>query len=153
MRLNITFGGEPVNGFLNVDPYFDHDGKTKCAIDNIDCVDNNECEEIIALDVLEYIPVQLADKTIDHWVSKLAHGGKLTVNATNIRQVARSVINKSVNLDELNEYIYGSQRFDWEIKRGMVDLDRLCGAMISKGLKIVSKRLDGLKMFVTAERP
>jgi hypothetical protein len=154
MKLNLTLGGTPKNGYLNIDPYFEAEGKTKADLGNLnEYVDDNECSQILALDILEYLPVPVADQILNHWISKLAHNGQLILSATNVRQVCKCIINKSLPLDVSNELLYGSQRYDWEVKRGMVDIERLTSALQSKGLRILSKRLNGLQMCVVAERP
>lgn len=152
MKLNLTLGHPPINGYLNVDPFFDHDGKTKCDLDKLECVDDGECSEILAIDVLEYVPVPIADQTLTHWVSKLAHKGVLVIGGTNLRQVCKCILDKTLDIDRANQILYGEQRFPGDLKYGMVDMERLCAALQTKGLKVISKQLDGLKMIVKGER-
>lgn len=154
MKLNITLGQPPINGYLNIDPNLDHDGKVVCPLDNLnDHVDDAECEEILALDVLEYIPKELADKTVVHWLSKLAHGGKIILSGINARQVAKAILNKSIDIDAANILMYGEQNHPWQRKYGITDIQRLSDVLTGLGLKVISKQLDGFKMTVIAERP
>ena len=158
MELNLLINGVPINGYLNIDPLasdeeVNNGQKVKGELDNLDdYVDDAECVEILAVEVLEYISMEKADSVLNHWLSKLRMGGTITIGATNFRQVCRSVASQTIDNNAANLLLYGKQTHELEYKKGLVDLARLCAVLEAKGLQIIQKRLDGFKMFVTAQR-
>ena len=95
MKINITLGGSGYkSGYVNVDPTLKrmgeevvlekaNNGQTnviKADIRNLDEITlENECVEIVAEDILDYLQLGESRKVLAHWISKLRHGGKIVV--------------------------------------------------------------------------
>lgn len=98
MKLNLIRNGVGIlTGYMNVDPIGNYnDGRYEVAcepynrLDNI--VDDNECMEIIANDVLDFIEPADIEGTVLHWVSKIRVGGTLTICGVDFLEVARSLV-------------------------------------------------------------
>ena len=97
MKINITIGGSEKSGYLNIDALKD------LEIRNLDeYVDPAECFEIVAEDIVDYIPKQELPSVIDNWVSKLRHQGTIIVGGTDAFEVCKMFSQNSINLVELN---------------------------------------------------
>jgi len=158
MKINLLLGGPSVDNYLNIDELATDEElntkkKVKCLLDNLDeHVDNAECDEILALDVLEYFTVDKVDAILRHWITKLRRKGKIVIGLTNLRQVFRSVLSYKIDSNQANILIYGIQQRELDFKKTFIDLDKLYSVLQSNGLEIINKRIDGFQIFVTARR-
>lgn len=147
MKLNLLLNnpGGVRSGYLNLE------GE---AVTNLDDVaDANEVTEIIALDVLCYFPNHLADQVLNHWLGKLAHGATITLGQPDIREIARAVLNRTIDLNVANELLYGSQQAPGGERRNVLTMDQLVAVLESKGLKVLRKRIQDHRCVVVAQRP
>lgn len=132
------------------------DGPSKTGYKNVRNVQNldmaacdAEVTEILAIDVIDYIPINETNKTLDHWVSKLRMGGKLIVGGVDAFSVAKAFSVYQISIDEYNELVHGGD------KPRLVSLTM--GGLISyfeqkHGLKIIKKRYDGFSYLIEVER-
>jgi hypothetical protein len=153
MKLNLTLNGEARDGYTNIDPFPSADPrKVRGDIRNLTEVDDGEAEEIIAIDVLDRFTLPDTEKVITHWISKLKHGGELTIGFTDLIELAKAIANRSVNLDQANQILFGSGQA-WEQKRTALAVVPVCNMLRSKGLNITLKRSQAFKAIIKAVRP
>lgn len=159
MKLNLLLdnGADLRSGFINVDPIApenDEQGRLKSDVSNLDdvCCDN-EADEIVALDILDYYPGGAADKILSNWLRKLKHGGKLTFSVVDYREVARAVLANSISPDDVNELLYGKQEKKWQFKKGAFTLQQLVEVLSNMDYKVLSKRVQNYRAVITVERP
>lgn len=152
MKLQLSVNKSPLNGYLNLDPApVDSDSQpayTGTFKDLSALVEISECTEILADEVLDYISTKDTFVVVEYWSKLLRHGGKLIIGGTDLYEVSKAVVNQTLNIREANEILHG---IGVERINQMSILD-LCEILKSVGLKIMSKRINGFQMVVTAVR-
>ena len=143
MKINIT-----------IEPYIIGDYKNISAVDNIyeipaSIADVAECKEIIAEELIDYIPVDNMLEVITHYVSKLRLGGKIVLGGTDIIELSKDILHQNKTMIEANHEVFGDPRFP---KRGFLALNDVAAILSHLGLKITKQRLDGSKFIIEAIR-
>jgi hypothetical protein len=114
-----------------------------------DMVDDAEASEIRAMDVLQSYCVAEAYKTLDKWISKLKHGGLLTIGFVDIYELSKALANRSIPLEVANSILYGTTI---QYKSSFTT-KAVAEYLQSKGLLLRSKRVQNFRGVITAERP
>ncbi len=157
MKLNLFIDNPDAarQGYKNIDPVapIGHADILRENLAELASVDDAECSEIVALDVLEYFPPADTDKILTTWIRKLGHGGMLTVGFTDLYQLVKHTYNRTLNISEVNLYLHGNQKSPWNLKRNTFSTDLISEVLQGKGLKILSKRIDGVTTIIKAVRP
>ena len=157
MKINLLLDdpGAVRSGYLNVDPCAP-DGDVRVRGDVADLgplVDAGEATEVVALGVLDHLPGHAADGVLRHWLSRLAHGGRLTVGVTDAREVARGVLSGALSIEDANERLCGAQRTAGQFKKSAYMLGQLSGVLESLGYRVLARRIEDYTAVVTVERP
>jgi hypothetical protein len=156
VKINLLINNNSVrNGFINVDPFaVPGDGKVGGDVGNLDHVAcDAECDEIVADDILDYIPNDVSGDTLLNWIGKLRHGGTLTIGGVDLREVSRMFTRQEIDVSEANAVLYGRQRLPLEYRKSTSTIQHVINMLESKGLKILNKRIEGAYYSVTARRP
>ena len=122
MKVNLLWGnGDGISGYVNIDPHsYDKENITNGDVTNLDdIIDNSEATEILAADIIDYLPHEVGIKTIGHWVTKLRHKGKLTVGGSDIYEISKECGEKTFITDKgeisgqsfIGKKVYGSGIF------------------------------------------
>lgn len=157
MRLNLLLDdpGGVRPGYVNVDllaPAGDPH-RTQCDPTNLEPVcDAGGCEELVALDILDYVPLAQANAVLDHWVSRLAHGGTMSVSVVDLLEVSRAFADRRLTVEEANLLLHGEQKKQWQFRQSNYTLGQLADALQAKGLMLVLQRHDDFRAVVTARR-
>ncbi len=152
MKLQLSVNKAPLNGYMNLDRSpVDPDSQpafTGTFLNLSALIEESECTEILADDLLDYIPADEIMASLEYWVKLLRHGGKLIVGGTDLYEVSKAVSNQTLNIKEANEVLHGSgvERIN---QLSIVDLLEL---LKSLGLNIITRRINGFKMVVVAVR-
>lgn len=157
MKLNLLLNSKNVrSGFVNVDPLASPDEADKVRADvcNLDAVaEDAEVDELVATDVIDYLPARQLDDIVDNWIRKIRHGGTIVVGGVDVREVARGVVNQELDLESANRLLYGFQDAPWEYRKAALTVQKLIDVFASRGFKILHKRLENYYYQVKAERP
>ncbi len=152
MKLNLGIDISLMSGYTTIDPA---GGQDKVCLDirNIDSVvDNGECEEINASRILDHIHGSQLYSVIQHWVSKLAHGGKIILGGKDILEVSKLVVTGSIGNSDSNKVFYGVNNSSLGLQRGMYECNEIVSILSELGLHIDKKRINGLDFIVEAHR-
>lgn len=162
MKLNLLMYSDNVlAGYRNIDPYpkfqseqtFSAEKETG-DVQNLDrLVDDGECEEIVALDIIDFVASNLKHQVIDNWIKKLAHGGKLTIGGHDLYSTAKALIVGTLSLDDSRSILYGDSTFAFGNRRTLFEVNEIVELLKSKGLVIASKHLQNNKYVISAVRP
>lgn len=160
MKLYLGIDITPIAGYTNISPR-GGEGIVEADFRNLnDIVEPNEAMEILAPDILDTIRRQDLKPFLEHLVSKLRHGGKLTIGGTDLMESCRAIISAShvkphgkIDTSVANEILYGKQVDFWDYHRSVSSMKELSDILTSFGLKIIKKRTNALKMVVEAVRP
>jgi hypothetical protein len=110
-KLQLLLGGKPLNGYLALDPTAQPNDSSRVLADltKLDqYVDNNECEEVLALDIIDYFPLQARQPLIIHWLTKVAHGGTFVLSSLDLHEYARLLHNGSFqDVVQYNQLLFG----------------------------------------------
>lgn len=66
---------------------------------------NNSCNEILAMNILDYIDDEHITQLLGLFISKLRLGGKLYISGINLDTVARGLLGKTLAEKEFNQII------------------------------------------------
>lgn len=152
MKLNLTLdlAGQR-SGYVNINPLAREDSPDfiRSNIDNLGLyVDDCEAQEIIALDLIDFVPIQDKENIVRHWLSKLALGGTITIGGNDIGQITKAFTFNQIDLGQTAELLYGSQ-----IPRsGLVTCAQMRKILEGGGLKVTEARLSNFSYYVKAER-
>jgi hypothetical protein len=156
MKIQLLYGhGDLMSGYVHVNPFdtAPADGVCSCPLDNLEIVDDAEATEILAMDVIDYLPIPEVNNTIRHWVSKLAHGGRIIIGGTDLYEVCKAFANYSVSITEANYLLHGEQTQPHLTKKVNFTSLGLSEYLTKElGLKLIKCRHNGFDMVVEAER-
>lgn len=128
--------------------------RVKGDIANLDAhVEANEAEEIIALDILHYFPSAVAVEVLRGWVSKLAHGGTLTLSFVDCKEAARGLLNEDLTIEEFSGLIYGKQQKPWEFRKCGFSVVHVASVFeADPGFRVMQKRMSNYVASITIKR-
>lgn len=141
MKINLSVRPSNISGYTNI-----------CASSggNISCLDDKVCdaeaEEILATDVINFIPVEEVERIIDAWLIKLRHGGKIVIGGIDAYEVCRSVAQASSSIADFNNIVHSG-------RVSQISISHLIDILSKRGLRILKKRISGFNMVVEAQRP
>lgn len=107
-------------------------------------ISDNECEEILAYDVLNYFSTNKLQECLVSLVGKLRLGGKLVVGGVDIRLFARFLINNMISEEEGSAVV--------EQLKSMSTVDQITNILESLGVQIAIVDVSGIHFKITAKR-
>jgi predicted SAM-dependent methyltransferase len=113
-------------------------------LNNLATLSDNECEFILAGDVLDDFSRQEIFDVIQSLAKKLRMNGTLVVGGTDIRVFCKNVINSTLSENDASEII--------KSKQSMTNLQETLDLLKGIGLKIQSSRIIGTHYEITAVR-
>jgi hypothetical protein len=158
LKLNLLLNSNETRaGFVSLSPFKDSHSPEdilQSSVTNLEAVClPAQATEILALDILDFLPVGIIDSTIQHWSSRLHHRGIITIGGVDVYQVALALTNRNIDEKTANELIYGQGLGTWSRKNSMTSLPRLKTLLQSLGLKISDMSTHNLRYIVKAVRP
>jgi predicted SAM-dependent methyltransferase len=114
------------------------------TLNNLLTLSDNECEFILAGEVLDDFPKQEALNIIKSLLSKLRINGTLVIGGTDLRVFCKSVINGLIDENNASEFI--------KAKQSMSNCKEVTEMLKQLGLKIQSSRITGTHYEITTVR-
>jgi len=157
-KVNLIYGeGDFLDTHLNINPFAKNteEGRlVRADLTNIDkYVDAAEADEVLAMDVIDYIPTIQTKDALTNWISKLRIGGRIVIGGVDIYSISKSIADCSLDIPLANLIIHGKQDKPYLIKRASfsaLDLSKYLEEIY--GLGIVKKEVLNYRMFVEAQR-
>lgn len=144
-------------GYVNIDllaPEGDPLGRIQCDPSNLESIaDAAEVVELIAHDILDRVPMHQANAVLDHWLSRLAHGGTIVISCVDLLEVAKSLQNRLITVEQANQLLHGEQDKAWKFRQANYTLAQLADTLRGKGLLVQKKRITDFRAVVVARRP
>lgn len=107
MKLNLLYDRpNDLPGLIGVNP-FDVNADICCDLENLYFCENGEVEEIVCNDVLSYYHQEQSNKMLQHFISKLAYGGTISVTDLNVYELTRQFTLGKITLEEFNSHLSG----------------------------------------------
>lgn len=142
MKIKICIGEDAYNGYINLSP-IQGDGYTLGNPTNLDGVAvDNECHEILAPRVLDYIGGYELLPTIQHYVKKLRHKGIIILGGTDAFAICRDVFQGSKTMVDFNKTVFGDGGHPWSFKKGLYTINDIVPILQQLGLTIINKRIN-----------
>lgn len=160
MKVNLTIGGQSINGFMNLDQVAQPNQSDRQLADLAkldDIIDHNEVdEELLALDVINFFPLQMVPQVVNHWCCKIAHGGLITISSLDLQEAARTISLGTISDTlQINRLLYGNVTNTWTIRKSFVGLQDVITIVTQTGQFDVGQikfSPDGLFFVVTFRR-
>jgi len=152
MKLNLLINNpnDIRSGYLNIDPAADgKDERQTGELSSLDMAFANECEEIVAHDILDAYAGENVDLVLGNWLGKLAHKGKLVLSFIDAKSIARAFLNEEIDLETFNVYLHGSLY----VKKSCFTMSHIADTLAHAGYNILSKRVENYRATIVIERP
>jgi len=137
MKIQVAKMGEPIiEGYKHI----------ACSDNYINFMEisDNECNEILAQDILDSFDIDKIQECLVSLVGKLRLHGKIVLGGTDIRMFSRFVTSGSISEQDASSIVKGCN--------SMSSLSIIEPVLQSLGLNIVSKTINGLHFEVVAKR-
>lgn len=156
MKVNLLIDNPNVlSGYLNLDPCVMEpgDARIKSDISNLDnYVDDNECEEIRAHEVLTYFDSNKVDAILDNWIKKLRINGIIHICDVDMEEAYKGYKRGDFELLKLNEILFGGQDRKWNLRKCGLTITALEDAFKAKGLKVTKKYFQDYNFVIEGKR-
>ena len=157
MKINLLKTNlEPLYGYINISPHATPDQKDIAAGDILSLdhiLDAGEAEELLALDIIDFIPYNLIDHVLSGWISKLAHKGEMVVGGVETYSLCKAFAAGSIELAHFNGLVFGDGSTPWSQKKFIYGMDFLKTCFVQKGLKLLDIKISNLRYSIRAQRP
>lgn len=154
MKLNLGCGNDVRSGYINIDHL--PPGQTSTDMyrqGDIKLLDwlteDNTVNEIVALDCLEYLPINVIKQALTNWAQKLSVGGVLKILAPDCHAIAKSFVQGQFSLQEYSQMTFGTQEGN-DNRLAVIDAITLLSILQEVGLTISLKRYEGVAIYVEA---
>jgi hypothetical protein len=105
---------------------------------------DNECTFILASDALDQLDLNGAKSFILEARQKMRMRGTLVVGGTDIRLLARHVVNESISVEDANQVLFS--------KKSCLDVNTVSKLASEVGLQVISTRISGVHYEIEATR-
>ncbi len=154
MKINLGCGQDIRTGYINIDlkppggmpPELYRQGDIR-TLDWI--VEDGTVEEIIALDCLEYLPINAVKLALVNWAQKLSVGGVLKLLVPDCYAIAKAFAQGQFDLQEYSKITFGTQE-EMDNRLSMIDANTLLDILQEVGLTINLKRYEGVAIYMEA---
>jgi len=111
---------------------------------DLSSIADNECEEILAGDLLDMYTIDMLPALVQQLVSKLRIGGKIVLGGTEFSVLAKHIVNGGFTAEAVSNIIAS--------KKSLTDISIIKNALKQLGLNILSTSISGIHCEVTAKR-
>jgi hypothetical protein len=137
MRILITTQtnkGLEHSGFAHIASISDIDAKVQPA----------SVTELVADDVLD--EWQPREPVLNSLLSKLRKGGRISFTGVDLEEVTRALMSRTITVPEANHLLFRNNN------KSAVSLELMLESLISRGLKVMTARIQGFQYMITAVR-
>jgi len=140
-------------GYINIDtePFEEHDGVIYKQGDfgSLDWLcEDGSVEEIIINNSICRMRMPIIKEALQNWSNKLCESGVLKIMTIDAYLAAKMFAQNQISLEEYQILLFGKSKDYINHLRSAIDLQTLCSLLNKVGLTIMTKRYDGLSMYV-----
>ena len=106
MKLNLGCAKDIREGYINVDLHYKHPDVVNEDISKLTFVKNGTVEKILAKDVIEHLPYNVALECLKTWYLYLKPGGKLLIQTTNFNKIQEAFTKNIWDVRALNHMLF-----------------------------------------------
>lgn len=150
MRLNLGCGTDIRDNYINIDIDDIKNDKIQHAdIRNLNMlnIQDGSVEEILVVNVVEYIKFQEVPHIVRHWVDKLQSKGEIYIESLDANFLGLSLTNHHGTIDKINEIIFGDGKRPKLSLHSLLSVEHLLSQF---GLHTVSKGYHNDHFYVRA---
>ncbi len=156
MKFNLGCGADIRSGYINIDrlpqKQIPQDIYRQGDITSLDWIaEDNTVDEILALDCIEYLPINSIKESITNWVKKLSKGGILKILVPDCHAIAKAFYQGQFSLQEYSKMTFGTQEGN-DNRLAIIDAATLLSVLQEVGLTISIKRYEGVAIYVEATK-
>lgn len=151
MKINLLYDSPDVrSGYVNVDPFAIDDKNRICSdLQSLGFCSIGEAQEILCHNILSHYNLQDASAIFSEIISKLAHGGVVTISDINAYEVSRQFVVGKISPTEFSSILFG----DKHSRKSLHSMDTILEGFKQFNLQIVAKKIEGFNFSVSAVRP
>jgi hypothetical protein len=154
MKINICFGNsnEYLNGYVNTN-FVKSNNFENCHPENLDSiVDDGEADEILAINVLNYIEFKKTKDVLINWYKKLKYDGTIVISFFDFAEICRALTSGQLDVLDAKKLIYGEQNEGWQFFKSGSSLIELKKFFLSIGSKVEYCKIDGFISHIKVRR-
>ena len=119
-----------------------------------DVADDAEVTELVANDVLEFVPLPQLTGFLDHMTKKLRHGGTLVITGVDAYTVAKDYVSYRLSIEAFNILLHGNQRDATNTKVATLTMHGMVNFLREEfGLTVIRQHLEEYNYVIEAKRP
>ena len=157
-KINLIYGsGDILDTHLNINPFEENPNNTSLVRDDISNLDkyadDAELDELSAIDVIDYLPLNSCEQSLSNWFKKIRIGGKIIIGGIDLFEVSKSFSQYRIDLSEANLLIHGEQSKPYLFRKANFTTFGLSEYISQKfGFNVVKKRINDYHMIIESER-
>lgn len=156
MKLNLGCGEDIRHNYINIDLKSNNSCPKEIYrqgdIQSLDWIcANGDVEEILALDVLSYIPITHMLSMFKNWAQKLSKGGILKISTPDAFTLAKMLVQDAIQLKDFSLTLFGLYEQN-DIKKSAIDAKTLLTFLTECKLEIITKKYNGVFFYVEAKK-
>lgn len=154
MKINICLGNSnnPLNGYINTNIYENNEFKA-CHPENLnDIVDDGEAEEILAVNILNYIEYSKVKNVVINWYKKLKYDGTMTISFFDFLETSRLLTTQFISIDDARKLFFGEQIDSWQFFKSGISLTDIKKYFCDINAKIEYCKRDGCISYIKVRR-
>ena len=157
-KINLIYGsGDVLDSHININPFEENPNDTNIIrgdVSNLDqYADDAELDELSAVDVIDYFPLNSCEDSLSNWFKKIRIGGKIIIGGVDLFEVCKSFSQYRIDITEANRLIHGEQQKPYMFRKANFTALGISEYISEKfGFKIIKKRINNYHMIIESER-
>lgn len=156
-RLNLGCGTDMRTGFINIDllpnPGMHPDQYQQGDVTNLDWVCGDATiAEIMALNVLQCIPIAGVALAVRNWVIKLQQGGILKISVPDLAGFCNAFASGQMDVTTFLRLTFGQQQSDHDFYRSGIDHANLSALMAQNDMRVDVVRISDGVLYMEATK-
>lgn len=159
MKVNLLINQKHLakDGYLNIDPTATKEDSPLIIEGNPTIleshIEDGEADEIIAMNIIDYVSYPKVSTVLKQWAGKLSHKGKLIIGFTDVLSVCRRFYIGQITKEKIAEMLYGNCVEGWDVKKACLTLESMKLKLNEVGLKINNIKILEHFIVIEGERP
>jgi hypothetical protein len=158
MKIKLSINEVPYSGHINIDPCPKMTEDNQCEVVvgdprlSVGVAENNECIEILAPNMLNYLHHTELRPFIEAWAKKIRKGGKFVLGGVDGYDIAKRYARQEITTDQYNQLIYGPEKTAWGYYLGNSTVAEITSILESIGFRVLSRNSESGSFIVTGVR-
>ncbi len=143
IKYNLGCGTEILEGYINCDINYFPGVDVVCPLWKLRTRDyklviDNSVDEIRASHVIEHVPPDMLDQTLQEWYRVLKQGGAVFIYCPNAALIFQDYLDKKIPMEEASRLLFGEHDFSGNVHHTCFDQARLDALVENTGFEVIS---------------